>query len=342
MPLLTPPPIAPQRGDKSTFSTRLDAFITWIATFVAQMLALVSSLNTLATGGAYAIPYLVDLTSTADSDPTAGLLRFNAAGQNAATTIYLDLLGSDGIDYTAILDQLDASTSIVKCSLRMVKMGDPTKFLTFSVTARTTASGYRKLTLVNTGGSASSPFAQGDGVMLHFSRTGDKGDTGNVALVFHAREEQTANTAAVTPAWSANVAPRLSMNTVKQNDIGATLSGGRFTLLPGKYVIRARAPYGCTVANGTSATHATYILNNGAGTVVGMGPKSLVTNNTGSGFNTDLGLSEAIAFVSISAATQFQIVTVSGTSPINGGYPGVPSAQGLPEVYVEVFVEKIG
>jgi hypothetical protein len=179
MALLTPPPTPIiQRGDRTTFANRVDAFITWLITFVSQMLTLVSSLNTLAAGGAYSIPYVIDLSSTVDSDPTAGLLRFNAAIQNAATTIYLDLLGSDGIDYTSIIDIFDASTSAAKGSIRLVKMGDPTKFLTFSVTGRTTATGYRKLTLVNTGGSSASPFAAGDSVVLQFQRNGDKGDLG--------------------------------------------------------------------------------------------------------------------------------------------------------------------
>ena len=178
MPILTPPPTTPQRGDKSTFSTRLDAFITWIVTFVAQLLSLVSSLNTLAAGSAYAIPYAVDVASTADADPGNGVLRFNTASQNAATVIFTDLLGSDGVDYTGILDQLDASTSLTKGQLSIVKMGDPTKYLTFNVTARTVAAGYRKLAVTNIGGSSASPFVAGDSLVLKFTRAGDKGDTG--------------------------------------------------------------------------------------------------------------------------------------------------------------------
>jgi hypothetical protein len=175
---LTPPPNKPQRGVRATFANQLDAFIAWLINFVVEMAALVAGLNTLAAGSAYAIPYTVDLSSTADADPTAGKLRFNAATQNATTTIYLDLTGSDGADYTSIIDQFDASTSAVKGQIRIVKQGDPTKFLTFDVTARTTATGYRKLSLTNTGGSSASPFLAGDGVLIKFTRTGDKGVQG--------------------------------------------------------------------------------------------------------------------------------------------------------------------
>jgi hypothetical protein len=176
---LTPPPNKPQRGVRATFANQLDAFIAWLINFVTEMAALVSGLNVLASGAAYSIPYTVDLSSTADADPTSGKLRFNTATQNAASTIYLDLLGSDGVDYTSILDQLDASTSSVKGQIRIVKQGDPTKFLTFDVTARTTVTGYRKLSLANTGGSSANPFATTDPVLIKFTRSGDKGDKGD-------------------------------------------------------------------------------------------------------------------------------------------------------------------
>lgn len=175
---LTPPPPAPQRGVRAVFASMVDAFITWLINFVTEIQLLVASLNTLAAGGAYAFPYTVDLTSTADGDPAPGLLRFNAAVQNAATVLYVDLVGSDGVDYTAMLDQLDASTSAVKGQLRIVKQTDPTKFLTFNVMGRTTVAGYRKLALVATGGTSASPFAQNDSVLLKFQRTGDVGPTG--------------------------------------------------------------------------------------------------------------------------------------------------------------------
>jgi hypothetical protein len=181
MPLLTPPPTPIiQRGDRATFSNRLDAFITWLINFITEMFALVAGLNTLAAGSAYAIPYTVDLSSTVDADPTSGKLRFNAVNQNAATMLFADLVGADTVDYTTILDQFDASTSIVKGQIRIVKQGDPTKFLAFDVTARTTAAGYRKLTVANTGSSSSNPFAANDSVVVKFTRTGDVGSAGTL------------------------------------------------------------------------------------------------------------------------------------------------------------------
>lgn len=160
------------------FSKKAAAMVLAQKAMVPQLNSMIAGANTLAAGGAYAIPYFVDLTSTADADPTAGLLRFNAVAQNTATMLYADLVGSDGVDYTTILDQFDASTSAVKGQLRIVKQGDPTKFLMFNVMGRTTVAGYRKLVLVPTGGTSASPFGQGDPVLLKFQRTGDIGPTG--------------------------------------------------------------------------------------------------------------------------------------------------------------------
>ena len=146
---------------------------------VPQINAAIASLNGIAAGGAYAIPYVFDSTTT-DADPTAGKLRLSNATQNASTVLRLDLVDSAAIDWTSVLDTFDASSSAVKGQLRLVKMGDATKFLTFNVTARAAPSGYRNMTVASTGGSSASPFTNGDAVMLFFTRTGDVGSNGSI------------------------------------------------------------------------------------------------------------------------------------------------------------------
>lgn len=127
-------------------------------------------------GGAVTLELLFS-TTTADADPGAGTMRLNNATQNTATAFYVDLLDARAVDITAILDNvLTASSSTVKGSVRLVKYDDPTKWLTFNLTAWTTASGYRKFTVANVASSAASPFANGDRLLFAFSRTGDKGD----------------------------------------------------------------------------------------------------------------------------------------------------------------------
>ena len=133
-------------------------------------------------GGAITIGYTFDTTTT-DADPGNGKLRLNNATQNTATTIYADLLDSLASDWTTALDTFDDSTNTVKGSIRLVKSGDATKFLTFNVTAVTTATGYRKITIANTASSTSSPFANGDSILLCFDRAGDKGADGAGSFV---------------------------------------------------------------------------------------------------------------------------------------------------------------
>jgi hypothetical protein len=330
MALLTPPPAAPQRGDSTTFSSRVDAFITWLITFVSQMLALVSSLNTLAAGGAYSIPYVVDLSSTADGDPTAGLLRFNSATQNAATTIYLDLLGSDGIDYTSIIDTFDASTNPVKGSIRLVKMGDPTKFLTFSVTARTTATGYRKLTLVNTGGSSASPFAAGDGVVLHFTRAGDKGDPGTLTQVLWVRDEKVSGSAAGDSVAGATV--QRTLNTIKRNTItGASLSSNQVTLPAGTYRISFTAPAYCAGA------HKAWLYNVTDGAVLLAGTSDYSGGAGSASASSRSGAINCEIVLAASKVLEVRHYTFATSSP---GL-GFASSSGQAEVYTELFVEKV-
>jgi hypothetical protein len=199
---------------------------------------LVAMVNAAVAGGAYALAYVFD-TATADADPGAGKLRLSNVIQNASTVLRLDVLAG-GQDYTSVIDRFDASTSTVKGSIRLVKMGDPSKWLTFDVTARTTLSGYRNLTVANTGGSSASPFAAGDGVLLFFQRTGDKGDTGNqLTQMIHVREEYVGGTAAP---YVATGAIRV-LNTTKINTVaGASLSSSQVTLPAGTYDFEGSAP----------------------------------------------------------------------------------------------------
>ncbi len=144
----------------------------------AELPAFINALNALGiTGGVMAIP-LIFSTLTADADPTAGKLRLNNATQNISTAIRVDLVDSIGSTWTTVIDSFDDSTSTVKGQIKLVDLDDGTKFLTFNVTAVGAESGYRNITVVNTGGSGANPFTDGAAVLLAFTRTGDKGDTG--------------------------------------------------------------------------------------------------------------------------------------------------------------------
>ena len=178
--LLDPAQMPDQSQDQLDFDNKMAGFMRDLPTLASQINETTAGLNAVATGGAYALPYIFD-TATADADPGAGKLRLSSATQSAATVMRLDLTAG-GQDYTTLIDTMDGSTSTIKGSIRLVKQGDLSKWMTFDVTARAAPSGYRNLTVVCTDSSAASPFASGDALMLFFQRNGDKGDIGQTGM----------------------------------------------------------------------------------------------------------------------------------------------------------------
>jgi len=166
----------PANDTPQSFSQKAAAMVLAQRAMVPQINQAIGSMNMLQAGGAYALPYTFD-TATADADPGAGKLRLSSATQSAATVMRLDLTAG-GQDYTTLIDTMDGSTSVIKGSIRLVKQGDLSKWMTFDVTARAAPIGYRNLTVVCTDSSSASPFAAGDGLMLFFQRNGDRGQPG--------------------------------------------------------------------------------------------------------------------------------------------------------------------
>jgi hypothetical protein len=132
--------------------------------------------------GSSGIPYTYDNSGTTSTDPGNGKIRFSSATVASITHLYADLLDANGRDVTAYLDTLDDSTSTVKGYVTLRRRTDPTAFALFQLTAVTTQTGYRDLTVVhiNSGGTFVTTAAD---IFLQFSRTGDKGADGNVISV---------------------------------------------------------------------------------------------------------------------------------------------------------------
>ena len=180
----------PDIGDPDNFEsetntflvTDLPAFQTQMNTWAGQANSLAAAMNAAAAGGAISIGYTFSTTTT-DSDPGAGYMRLNQATQNTATVLRLDLLDAAGSDWTSAIDLFDDSTSTVKGYIKIEKVNDGTKYLIFAVASLASPSGYRNVTGSIVASSAASPFANGDSVVIEFSRTGDKGETGPTGTV---------------------------------------------------------------------------------------------------------------------------------------------------------------
>lgn len=128
-----------------------------------------------------ALPYTFS-TTTADSDPGSGVLRLNSATQNTATEIYIDDEESNATDVSAFIQLLSGGNnpSSVLGTVTLRKEFSPESFLQFKVTGVTNASGYTKLSIINTSSSAANPFSNSDNVFLDIGLSGDKGDPGDV------------------------------------------------------------------------------------------------------------------------------------------------------------------
>lgn len=177
MAAFTPPPQAPERGDRATFSQRVDAFLTWLVALIPQLNAFVASLNARDSGGANTYAYTFD-SATGDIDPGNGKLRLDSAMQSSATTIRIDTVSGSGVDISAVLDALGAGTSNVKGSVRLQKGNDPTAWLVLDVTSVVSPGGYRNMVCSVKASSSSAPFANGDSIVVFIDRNGDKGDGG--------------------------------------------------------------------------------------------------------------------------------------------------------------------
>ena len=184
-------PTPPARSDPpATFVTRADAFVAALPTLVSEMNAEIAAINGAAAAAAQGFPVEIPLTfdtTTTDSDPGAGKLRLNNATQTSATAMYIDLTSAaaGNPDITALLDWMDDSTSTSsKGVIRLYLTADPTVYLVFNLTAWTTASGYRKLTVAHLFASGTSPvLSNSAAITLAFFRTGDAGDlSGGITL----------------------------------------------------------------------------------------------------------------------------------------------------------------
>lgn len=178
MAALPSPPPAPQRGDRQTFSARVDAFILWLVALIPMLNAFMAGLGTLAAGGANSFSYVFD-TLTADSDPGIGTIRFDNSTQGSAARLRIDDQPYNGGSVVPFLQSIIAGTSNVKGSVRLQKLGDVNSWLLFDITGIVAASGWNNLVLVPRGGSAPSPFVKNDILLLFFDVKGDRGDGGN-------------------------------------------------------------------------------------------------------------------------------------------------------------------
>lgn len=109
--------------------------------------------------------------TTTDADPGTGNLRLNNATVSSVTQIYVDVAEFFGSDVTDWLDSLDDASGTVKGRIRLYKRSDPAVWADFSLTAVTSATGYRKLVVTYNDHAGSFTTDPGD-IVLDFTPAG--------------------------------------------------------------------------------------------------------------------------------------------------------------------------
>jgi hypothetical protein len=133
---------------------------------------------TIPRGASPAVGYTFSTTTT-DSDPGNGIVRFNNATPAGITAIYFDNLDADGNTVTGWLDSFDDSTSTSKGTLTFTDVESPSTKLIFGVSGSVVdGAGYRKATVVWVSGATL--FTAARRLAVTFSRAGDAG-TGDVS-----------------------------------------------------------------------------------------------------------------------------------------------------------------
>lgn len=325
---LTLPPIGPQRGDRKTFADRLDAFITWLINFVAELNIFAAYLNSLAAGGAFSTPYA--FSSIPNGDPGGGFLRFNQASQSTTTFLTVSAISAGSQDVGFILAQMADSSSANKGTIRLQKIGDASKWMVFNVTgisaplAGGDGNSYRGIYVTIRGASSQNPFTNGDGLMLFFQATGDKGDPASLTQVLWVRDEKPSGTAGGSAAASGYTVRTL--NTIKKNSIvGASVVNNQIILPAGTYRVEVIAPAS------NVGSHQMYLFN--------------ITDNTSLVGSQAGGSSQSYSLI---GKTEFPITgtktlevrhyTNTGTA-LTGLGAAATSGQG--EIYTQVFIEKV-
>jgi hypothetical protein len=117
-------------------------------------------------------------SSTTMADPGTGLFRLNNATLSSVTAIAIDATSgqSGNPDVSDRLADWGVGTSTIKGTLTITNGSSPATFVTYSVTAVADNTGWLQFTVAHV--DSNGTFSASDNCYLHFTKTGNKGDTG--------------------------------------------------------------------------------------------------------------------------------------------------------------------
>lgn len=257
---LPSPPPAPQRGDRSTFSQRVDAFLIWLVALIPQLNAFLATITSLAAGGANSFSFVFD-TATGDANPGAGKVRLGSSTQNSANVLRVALNPANGGDLSTFMTALQAGSSNVKASVRLQKMVDVGVYVLYDVTSVSFAAGYFNLALVPRASSAPNPFVANDVVMVFFDPKGDRGDGGNTPTAQEMRDA--IGTLAVANGGTGGTTPVTARASLGVPSIEQVVRIGAVNNSPGTYVQSTLVPNIAAITDTGNNDNAALTVSNG-------------------------------------------------------------------------------
>lgn len=116
-------------------------------------------------------------SSTANTDPGTGFLRFDNNDLTLSTRLYIDNLDDNTTNCYPFLVTIDDSTSAIKGHFRITNKFDSNDFAIFTIASLKVHNNYLEVNSSYVSGSSTS-FTNNDDLLVTFARTGDRGDAG--------------------------------------------------------------------------------------------------------------------------------------------------------------------
>ncbi len=116
-------------------------------------------------------------TNTANTDPSAGFLKFNTPDPIDATELYIDDQDKNTTDIQSFIRTIDDSSSTIKGHFRISLKNNSAVFGLYTISSLHENSGYYTVNCAYVSGS-NVLFSNSDDIIITFARTGDRGDKG--------------------------------------------------------------------------------------------------------------------------------------------------------------------
>jgi hypothetical protein len=117
-------------------------------------------------------------STTTNSDPGVGNLRFNNTTLSSASQLYIDDSDDSPTDIQSFLRTIDDSTSTMKGHFRVSNRLNADDYSIFTISSISEQAGYFVVNCSRVSGSTNA-FSNGEGVIITFARTGDQGQKGS-------------------------------------------------------------------------------------------------------------------------------------------------------------------